>query len=231
MKIIIFCLCLFSSNLWAQEEPIKPQPIEKKLELDPKILNEEESKNSDSLFKNMMVMQKKAISKSNRFLFDSNLSFDYSDSPKTMHALNFGIGYSFNEKLELSLRFSPLFLANDRPLFKETSKTSSVTLVANKPKSLMGLNINYQLAYGKDALSFNNILRSETFLRMFYNQIAFESSKSGSQMGIGIGKSFFINKNLGFRFSVSYVYSSFFINDESLSTNAAIIEPGLVLFL
>jgi hypothetical protein len=230
MKKLIILLCLCSGISHAEDAPIAPQPVEKKIELDPKIIVEEENKISDPLFKNMMVVQKKVITKSNKFFIDTNLSFDYSDSPKSLHNLNLGVGYALSDSIEIGLSFSPLFLVATKSLYNEASKLVSGQFSANDPKSQIGVHVNYQLAYGKDAFGLFSISRSETFLKMFLNQTSFENSKSGSQMGIGLGKTYFISKYINFRFCVSYAHTNYFINDESVSTNSALIEPGLVLF-
>ncbi len=220
MKKIIIILSFLSLNLFAQEE-VKPK--EKKLDLDQKILTEVDPKVGDTLFKNMVVIQKKSIDKKGRFLFDTHLSFDYSDTPKTMTGLVLGVGYSLNDNFEIGGTITPYFMS------KEKSDLAN-NLVMASPKLESSVYLNWFFMYGKEAYGPYRILRSDTFLKFFYSKIQYADSLSGTRIGFYIGKDYYWTKNMVIRLAFGLASQESFINQTSHSSTVALFEPGLVYF-
>ena len=79
MKVTLFVLFVYSFALSAQTVKEKKN-LEKKSGVNSEILYFDDPKSIDTLFKNMIVVQKKAIERKNKFVFDTHLSFDFSDN-------------------------------------------------------------------------------------------------------------------------------------------------------
>ena len=220
MKKIIIILSFLCLNLHAQEE-VKSK--EKKLDLDQKILTEVDPKVGDTLFKNMVVIQKKSIDKKGRFLFDTHLSFDYSDTPKTMTGVVLGLGYSINDSFEVGGSVTPFFMSKEK-----SSLTSN--LVMASPKLESSVYLNWFFMYGKEAYGPYRILRSDTFLKFFYSKIQYEDSLSGARIGFYVGKDYYWTKNLVLRLAFGLATQESFINQTSHTSSVALFEPGLVYF-
>lgn len=234
MKFIIFSLLIYSS-LQAHADP-EVKPPGKKVVLDQRILLEDDTKGIDTLFKNMIVVQKKAFERKNKFLLSSNLSFDFSDTPKTMYGASVGAGYAVAESLELHLSITPFFMANERASVKavrrlqlEDGKTAD--LQSPDPKWEATGSFVWVFAYGKDAFGPYSIIRSDTFLKLSYSKIQFDENLTGNRISLFVGKTFFISKFLNFRFAAGFARQTSFINQKSEATTIGLIEPGLVWFL
>ena len=228
---------LVFSVAFAAEE-LKPQEsiLDNKVSLDPRILFEDETKGIDSLFKNMIVVQKKAFERKNKFVLLSNLSFDFSDNPKTIYSANFGAGYAVSESLEFCLSYSPLIIANERASARAVRKlvlanNEIASLKSPDPKWQAGGSVLWAFAYGKDAFGPYSIIRSDTFLKFSYTKIQYDGDLSGNCISLLVGKTFFVSKNFNFRFAAGLASQTSFINDKSQATTIGLIEPGLVWFL
>jgi hypothetical protein len=220
MKKIIIILSFLSLNLIAQEEA---KPKEKKLDLDQKILTEVDPKVGDTLFKNMVVVQKKAIEKKGRFLFDAHFSFDYSDTPKTMTGVVLGVGYSINDSFEIGGSITPFFMSKEK-----SDLANNLDMAA--PKLESSIYLNWFFMYGKEAYGPYRILRSDTFLKFFYSKIQYEDSFSGARLGFYVGKDYYWTKNMVIRLAFGLASQESFINQVSHSSTVALFEPGLVYF-
>lgn len=224
MKYLTVAVLFFSTKVFAQ------------VNVEKKILYEDDPKNIDSLFKNMIVVQKKAIERKGKFIFDSHLSFDFSDNPKTMYAANIGIGYAITESFEFGLSYAPFIMSSERSTVKAVRSLtledgSHADLVSPTAKSEMGLNLTWAFAYGKDAFGPYSIIRSDTFLKIFATKIQYDAGLSGNRMGFMVGKTFFISKFFNFRLAAGFARQTSYINLKSQSTNIGLIEPGLIWFL
>lgn len=233
MKFIIIGL-LYSVNAFSQIT-VEQRPTEKKIKINQDILYDD-PKSIDTLFKNMIVVQKKAFERKGKFVFDSHLSFDFSDNPKTMYGASLGVGYAFAESFEFGLSYSPFILSSERSTVKAVRKLtledgSRADLIAPDAKSEMGLNLTWAFAYGKDAFGPYSIIRSDTFLKLFATKIQYSEGLDGNRIGMMLGKTFFVSKNFNFRFAAGFARQTSYVNLKSQSTNIGLIEPGLVWFL
>jgi hypothetical protein len=235
MKLLITILLLSSITpftIFAEEV----KSTEKKLTLDPKVLFEDDTKGIDSLFKNMIVVQKKAIERKNKFILLSNLSFDFSDNPKTIYSATVGAGYALSDSMEFSFSYSPYIIANERASVRAVRKLTlengdTADLKAPDPKWQAGASLLWAFAYGKDAFGPYSIIRSDTFLKFSASKIQYAGGLSGNCLSLLVGKTFFVSKYFNFRFAAGFARQTSFINDISQATTIGLIEPGLVWFL
>lgn len=232
--LIIIVIVLFSQSFSFADDEVKT--AERKIVLDQKILVEDETKGINTLFKDMVVVQKKVFERRNKFVLFSNLSFDFSDSPKTMYTMAFGGGYALFENIELSLSVSPFFISNDRPTVKAVNSLilqdgKIAELITPEPKLITEGSVLWAFAYGKDAMGPFSIIRSDTFLKFAYSSIQFKEGSVGNRLALYAGKTFFISKLVNFRFSVGVARQTSLLNGKSQPTNIGLIEPGFVFFL
>lgn len=229
MRKILIILCCWATFAFAQEEEKLSSP--KKLSLDQKIIFDEEQLPSDNLFKNMFIVQKKFIERNKKFVFDAHLGLNYSDTTKSLTTLHFGVGYHFSENWEVGGTFVPFLFSTDKETSKEiATNTNGYVLSEPKAKSIMGGYINWFFGYGKESFGTKSLYHHDTFLKVFFNKIQYDGSLSGNQMGFGIGKTYYFSKSLSFRGSVSLMRHGYYLNDIAHTTNALIIEPGIVYF-
>ncbi len=161
-----------------------------------------------SLFENVVAVQRKAKIKKGHFLFHTNLSFDFSDAPYTMYALNLNMGYAVNEYWEIYLNYVPTYSTSERNISKKVKELPAYTsdpytglqpsISSEKAKSSYGVEINWVPIYGKDSWGAYGIVRSDTFLNIGFGQIKYET-KSGNKTKLMLGKTFFISDYFNLR--------------------------------
>ncbi len=240
---IVILINLLDSNTFAEDTKVSAEiqtsgfaSTGKKFTLDPNILLDNEPKEIDTLFKNMIVVQRKVFERKNKWVLDTHLSFDFSDNPKTMYCAVFGVGYAFLESFEFGISVAPLFLANERA---SVAAVRNLTLANNQradlyapdPKLETMASLTWIFAYGKDAFGPYSIIRSDTFLKFFGSKVSYKDGFDGNRYGLSVGKTFFISPGLNFRFSAGFSRQISHINNISQATNIGLIEPGLVWFL
>src|SRR4051812_16628463 len=104
---ILSLLCCFSSlaasRVWSEESldhSLKPtHPSE-----------------DVGVFEDMVVVQRKAMQKANRFLLSTYGAFDFSDGPYTMYGFHINPGYALSDFWEIYLNFAPFFVNNARSI-------------------------------------------------------------------------------------------------------------------
>ena len=234
MKVILFISLIYSFALSAQTVKEKKN-LEKKSGVNSEILYFDDPKSIDTLFKNMIVVQKKAIERKNKFVFDTHLSFDFSDNPKTMYTFSLGAGYALSESFEIGLSFSPYIMSQERATVAavkklELSNGDQADLAAPDPKWEATGSLLWIFAYGKDAFGAYSIIRSDTFLKLFASKIQYADSSPGNRMGLLVGKTFFISRSFNFRITAGIARHTSSINEKTQITNTGLIEPGFVWF-
>lgn len=204
LKSLSFILILLSST-WGYSQDLtgaKTAPTAKPVlnkDLDPKEAFGEVS----NLFEDVVAVQRKALKKSNSFLLSPYLSFDFSDSPYTMYALNLNVGYAPNEFWEIYANYVPFYIAQERSLSKKVRELTlanglQAEIKTEKAKSSYGLDILWSPAYGKDSWGLRGVVRSDTFFALSAGMIKYETS-SGLKTKLGVGKTFFIHEAFNFR--------------------------------
>jgi outer membrane beta-barrel protein len=177
-----------------------------------KTLKPEANDMEDDLFKDMVVLQRKAMKKEGRFLLSSYMALDFSDGPYTMWGWNVNPGYAISEYWEIYASVVPFFIHSERDI---VSKVESLNgkIESSKPKFQYGVELLWAPLYGKDSLGSQRIIRSDTFLKLGVHNIAYEDD-NGLKLHLGLGKTYFINKYLGFRPAVSANYIQTIVDDK-----------------
>lgn len=212
---------------------VKPDAVVKPVlnkQLDP----QEAFGDNSVLFEDVVAVQKKALKKSNRFLFSPYFSFDFSDAPYTMYAVNLDAGYALNEFWEVYLNYVPSYITQERSLSKKVreltlSNGQKAEITTEKAKSSYGLEVLWTPAYGKDSWGLKGVIRSDTFFVVSFGQIQYEKS-SGMKSKFGMGKTFFISELFNFRAQAGVSVLESITNDKKELQTVGLIETGLVYY-
>lgn len=159
-----------------------------------------------SAFKDMGVVQRRAMRKADRFLFATYMTLDFSDGPYTNYSVHLNPGYAFSDFFEVYFNFSPFYLVSPRRIVELVDSLGpqavdgrEPSINAAKPKFQYGIELLWAPLYGKDSLGVDRIIRSDTFLKFSASQITYDVG-SGLRFVAGAGKTFFLSKSLGLRF-------------------------------
>ena len=188
-----------------------------------------------SVFRDMGVVQRKAMNKRHRFLVSTFSTLDFSDGPYTNYALNVNPGYAFSDFFEVYFQFTPYYIVSKRSIVDyveslQLSNNEQARLTSAKPKYQYGIEFLWAPLYGKDSLGVSKILRSDTFFKFGASQIQYDSTK-GLGFKAGVGKTFFIGNSIGLRFCVDYGYIQGVINDSKSFKSMMLLETGVNFYL
>jgi len=191
--------------------------------------------NIPAVFRDMGVIQRRAMSKSGKFLLSTFGNFDFSDGPYTNYGLNINPGYAFSDFFEVYLNYAPAFLISPRSIVQivselELSNGKRAEIVAGRPQSQIGFDILWAPTYGKDSIGLKKIIRSDTFLKLGFAKVSYDAG-DGNKFQLGVGKTYFLNSFLGLRVSMSLGYVQTIINDRKSYRGMALIDGGFVLYL
>lgn len=231
---INICTCLSilmgTSLAWSQEESAGGAALDPKLRLT--------SKDEVSpIFEGVVAVQRKAKVKKGSFLFSPLFSLDFSDAPYTMYSLQLNAGYAISDFWEVYFSYSPSFAANERNLSKQVKQIDQgqYSIDAQKPKSFMGIEINWLPIYGKDSWGPYSIVRSDTYLNFSYGQIQY-SRDVGNKIKVAVGKTFFFSDYFNFRIQAGPSSVETFsrvagaATDKKETITIGLIETGLVFY-
>lgn len=187
------------------------------------------------VFRDMVVVQRKAKEKAHKYLFSPYASFDFSDGPTTMYGLNVNPGYAFSDYFELYLNLVPAFVVQERDVVKRVREYTLIDgnhaeLNYSRPKFQYGLEMLWAPAYGKDSWGPRSIVRSDTFFKLGAGQIVFESG-SGLRAALSLGKTFFLSRIFNLRISAGGSYAQAIVSKKKKGFAAGILELGLVWYL
>jgi len=203
--------------------------------LDPALRPESIQGNASRVFNDMGVVQRKAMSKDERFLLSTYGSFDFSDGPYTNYSINVNPGFALSDFLEVYVNYAPSFLVSARPIVQTVRRLqfedgSPAMLVSPRPRSQLGLELLWAPAYGKDSLGMHRVIRSDTFLKFGVSRIQFDGD-SGLKYVAGVGKTYFMGRSLGFRICIDYSYMQTILNNLKQFQSIVFAEAGLVLYI
>jgi hypothetical protein len=210
MKIYLFIVLILSGIASAQ------------VELDQTILHETDELSTDPLFRNIIAVQRKVLERKKRISFGSGFAFNYSDTPKSMHHLNFNLSYGLSEIFEIGATVSPIYLSSKRSVLENSS------IQFNSPKMELGAFVNYYFLFGKDSFGPLTTFRSDTFGVFEFSQIQYAESKSGTKLTIGIGKNYYLKKGLNLNLRFAHSMFSYFLNDEEKNSSSFEFRPSLI---
>jgi outer membrane beta-barrel protein len=195
---------------------------------------ESPAKDFPVVFKEMGVVQNKAMNKHGRFLFAPSFAVDFSDGPYSMFALGARVGYAVSDFWEVYLLANPKFINQKRPFIKNleeqvASGGYTVDLSGAVAQSEYGVQILWAPLYGKDSLGISRIIRSDTFLRLGVSSINYDLG-SGLKLGLGVGKTFFLGKNWGVRVLVEEALTQTINQNVKEFSPITYVESGLTFY-
>lgn len=217
--LVLLLLSLISTPSLAQTELDKG--------LAPK--TEEEVSN---VFREMGVVQKRAMAKSERFLISSYGTLEFSDGPYANYSFHINPGYAISDFFEIYLNFVPFFIRSPRALVDRLrTLTPPVTVTASRPQMQFGLEALWAPLYGKDSLGISRVIRSDTFIKFGASMTTFEDGQSGLDFKLGAGKTFFVTKSAGFRFCLNWGIGQQIVDQQKSFRNMFLTELGMNFYL
>ncbi|MBU6154162.1 MAG: hypothetical protein KGP28_07655 [Bdellovibrionales bacterium] len=188
-----------------------------------------------NVFRDMGVVQRRAMRKRGRFLVSTYGTLDFSDGPYTNYTLSINPGYAISDFLEVYLQFSPFYIVNKRSIVDIVASLpptvdGQASITSARPKYQYGFEVLWAPLYGKDSLGMNTIIRSDTFLKFGASQIQYDSTR-GLGFKLGVGKTFFIGKYMGLRFCIDYGYIQSIIQQEKSFRGFMLSELGMNFYL
>ncbi|MDR3606833.1 MAG: hypothetical protein P4M08_05550, partial [Oligoflexia bacterium] len=156
------------------------------------------SAETPTIFKDMGVVQNKAIQKTGKLLLSIFGSEDFTDGPYSFYRANFDIGYAPTEFWEIYFGVAPIFnversVTSQIEGYSVTGGTCTnfkgckLSFQEDKGKTQYSLAAYWSPLYGKDSLGLQHIVHSDTFLKFGGSYTQYESN-SGVGFFIGVGK-------------------------------------------
>jgi hypothetical protein len=188
-----------------------------------------------NVFRDMGVVQRRAMAKSGRFLLSTFGGFDFSDGPYTNYALNLNPGYAISDFFEIYFNFAPMFLVSKRSIVDtvaslELADGKRAEIVAATPQRQLGAEFLWAPAYGKDSLGLKTIIRSDTFVKAGVSQITYDAG-TGMRFTLGAGKTYFVGNHAGLRICVDFGHMETIVNGQKAFRSMALVETGVVFYL
>jgi hypothetical protein len=184
------------------------------------------------VYKDMGVLQRRAMPKAGRFLISSYGSLDFSDGPYSMYGLHLNPGYAFTDFFEVYVNFVPFYINNARSIVAkveslELANGERATILFSKPKMDYGVEFLWAPAYGKDSVGSRRVIRSDTFFKFGSSMVKYEGA-SGLKFVFGVGKTFFWPKHFGFRIAAMGYYQQTILDGAKGFRFYANAEAGVV---
>ena len=201
--------------------------------------DDKESEEISNVFKEMGVVQKRAMPKGGRFLFSAYGSFDFSDGPYTNYSININPGYALSDFFEVYVNYVPMFITQARSIndqlasltvYNAAGQRTTPYISAALPKSQIGAELLWAPAYGKDNLGLRTVLRSDTFFKLGVAQTTYDTD-TGLRFVLGVGKTFFLGRYAGLRLCVNAGMVQNTIYNQKAFRNMALIETSFNFYL
>ncbi|MBI4924491.1 MAG: hypothetical protein HY843_01090 [Bdellovibrio sp.] len=187
------------------------------------------------VFRDMGIVQRKAMNKAKKTLVSTYVGMDFSDGPYSMYGVNMNLGYALSDFFEVYFNFVPAFINSKRSI---VDKVGTLTLLNGEKASItMGLaklqygaELLWAPLYGKDSLGTRAIVRSDTFIKLGFMLIQYDIGQ-GMKFHLGVGKTYFISKWLGFRVAASTNYVQTIVDNVKSFNPALVFELGIIGYL
>jgi hypothetical protein len=189
------------------------------VKLDERILKDTD-REFGGVYRDMGVVQRKAMDKGGRFLLSTFGSLDLSDLPYSNLGANVDAGYAISDFLEIYFHWVPVFMNQKRNYAKQlldyTNSDGDTPLAdISKMKKGIGGTIIWAPSYGKDSIGSHTILRSDTFFKLSYARTSYagldaslkEVKSTANTFTLGVGKTFFFGKFVGARIVANAIYA------------------------
>lgn len=199
------------------------------------------------VFRDMVVVQRKAKNKAKHWLFNPNLGLDFSDGPATLYTMNLNIGYALSDFWEIYVNYAPGFIVQERGIVRmlgelevydapNNGTRQTVSIDYAKPKTQFGAEILWAPAYGKDSWGPYTMFRSDTFFKMGAYQVDFpEDKKKGARYALMGGKTYFAGKYFNVRIAAGLHHMQTFVGvneaEKQKFNTILFLEGGLVFYL
>lgn len=180
------------------------------------------------IFEDVVVVQRKAKDKRGKFLLNPGMTLDFSDGPTTLYTMNMNLGYAMSDFFEAYVNIVPAFVTKDRSIVTKLSEYN-IQVKASKPTAQYGLELLWLPAYGKDSWGPYSIVRSDTFFKLGYAMIQFESG-SGSRVSLLVGKTYFLYEWFNLRIGAGLNILETIVDNKKQSSPVAVIESGFVFY-
>lgn len=186
------------------------------------------------IFREMGVVQNKAMNKQDRFLLAPSIGIDFSDGPYSAYSIGARVGYAVSDFWEVYVLANPKFINQKRSFIKAledqvAEQNLNVDLSGGVAKSEYGVQFLWAPLYGKDSVGVSRILRSDTFLRFGISQIKYDIG-SGLKFGLGVGKTFFLSRILGLRVLVEEAMTQTIYQGVKKFSPITYVETGAVFY-
>jgi hypothetical protein len=189
-----------------------------------------------SVFRDMGVVQRKAMAKSGKLLFAPYISMDFSDGPFSMYGLNTDLGFALSDFWEIYFNAAPAFITSKRSIAQKIEALTladghQATITAALAQRQYGIELLWAPLYGKDSLGLQTIIRSDTFIKVGAAVIQYDTGENGRKFHIGVGKTYFIGSRAGFRFTASGNYVETIVDGVKAFNPVVMAELGLLFYL
>lgn len=232
---------------WADEDgESTPAPIsyDEREPLNPEV-RLEVSENVSKVFRDMVVVQRKAKNKARHFLFNPNLGVDFSDGPASLYTLNMNIGYAVTDFWEVYVNYAPAFMVQERGIVKmlaaqevyeQNGTPQRIRIDYAKPQTQLGAELLWAPAYGKDSWGPYTMFRSDTFFKVGAYQVDFpDDQKKGFRFSLMGGKTYFAAKYFNVRVAAGFHHMQTFVgmteSEKEKFNTLLFLEGGLVFYL
>lgn len=235
IKILLILGALITQDVIAQVlTPAEPTAASV-TPLDSSVQLKKEDEVISSVFKDVVVVQRKAKQKEGKFLFSTYTSFDFADGPITMYGLNTNMGYAINNFWEVYLSYTPVFASTERPIVKKIQALKleggqSADITYSKPKTFTGIDVLWLPAYGKDSFGPYWIVRSDTFFKFGAGQIDYEEGEKGQKYSLMFGKTYFLSDHFNLRLTAGFNQVQTIVDSKKGFSTVAVLETGLVFY-
>lgn len=212
------------------ENPDKPTPLNQNLK--PNVKDDM----IPSVYKDMVVVQRKAKKKGDHFLFAPSFGLDFSDGPITSYAINTDIGYAFSDFWEFYINIVPAFVTIERPIVSKVRNLGKLAdgttpdITYAKPQNQFGGVLLWAPAYGKESWGPYSIVRSDTFFKLAIGDILYAGGKNGMRYALMVGKTYFISNWLNIRVAAGIAYVESIVQDQKSDDWAPVLETGLAYY-
>lgn len=186
------------------------------------------------VYRDIIVVQRKAKEKAGKRLFHVSVANDFSDGPQAIYSMSLSYGYAFSDEFEAFLSLTPLFMTQDRPIKQSVADLTlengkKASLESPKPSLQYGVDLLWVPAYGKDSWGPHAIVRSDTFFKFSGGMTQFDGA-SGVRFSIGMGKTFYLSENLNPRLTAGWGFRETIVNDKKAMSQMGLFEAGNVWY-
>lgn len=189
-----------------------------------------------SVYKDMVVVQRKAKQKAGNILFAPSVNLDFSDGPITNYAINLDVGYALSDFWEVYANIVPTFVTIERPIVNKVRQLGTLangqqaSITYARPINQFGADLLWLPAYGKESWGPYSIVRSDTFFKLQVAEVNFAGGSSGMRYALMVGKTYYISRWFNLRADAGISYMESIVDDQKTGDWAPVIDLGAVYY-